>query len=115
LDEPFSALDPQLRSHMRRELDELQRRLQVPMLLITHDPEDAEVFGEQVLHLREGVIESAATAHEALALIDCKFWHFPRCFVDESRRFDVRNIESHYNNVMPHGSICQTDDGANFC
>ncbi|RRV24890.1 ABC transporter ATP-binding protein [Stutzerimonas nitrititolerans] len=70
LDEPFSALDPQLRSHMRRELDELQRRLQVPMLLITHDPEDAEVFGEQVLHLREGVIESAATAHEALALID---------------------------------------------
>ena len=70
LDEPFSALDPQLRSHMRRELDELQRRLQVPMLLITHDPEDAEVFGKQVLHLREGVIESAATAHEALALID---------------------------------------------
>src|SRR5690606_17597393 len=70
LDEPFSALDPQLRSHMRRELDELQRRLQGPMLLITHEPEDAEVFGEQVLHLREGVIESAATAHEALALID---------------------------------------------
>lgn len=60
LDEPFSALDPQLRTHMRRELDDLQRRLQVPMLLITHDPEDAEVFGEQVLHLRDGMIEDAA-------------------------------------------------------
>jgi molybdate transport system ATP-binding protein len=60
LDEPFSALDPQLRTHMRRELDDLQRRLQVPMLLITHDPEDAEVFGDQVLHLRDGMIEDAA-------------------------------------------------------
>ena len=64
LDEPFSALDPQLRIHMRRELDELQRRLQVPMLLITHDPEDAEVFGDQVLHLRDGMIEDAAIHHD---------------------------------------------------
>ncbi|KHO66189.1 sulfate/molybdate ABC transporter ATP-binding protein [Pseudomonas flexibilis] len=61
LDEPFSALDPLLRAHMRRELDELQRRLRVPMLLITHDPEDAEVFGDQVLYLREGLIEQAGT------------------------------------------------------
>ncbi|MHB0765142.1 ABC transporter ATP-binding protein [Stutzerimonas sp. NM35] len=57
LDEPFSALDSALRSHMRRELDELQRRLQVPMLLITHDQEDAEVFGDQVLHLRDGTLD----------------------------------------------------------
>ena len=62
LDEPFSALDPLLRQHMRRELDELQRRLQVPMLLITHDPEDAAMFGEQVLHLRNGMIETADPA-----------------------------------------------------
>lgn len=70
LDEPFSALDSPLRIHMRRELDELQRRLQVPMLLITHDPEDAEVFGDQVLHLRDGIIEDTATAREALAWPD---------------------------------------------
>lgn len=70
LDEPFSALDSPLRIHMRRELDELQRRLQVPMLLITHDPEDAEVFGEQVLHLRDGIIEETATAREVLACPD---------------------------------------------
>ena len=63
LDEPFSALDPQLRTHMRRELDDLQQRLQVPMLLITHDPEDAEVFGEQVLHLRDGMIADTASHH----------------------------------------------------
>lgn len=58
LDEPFAALDPGLRVALRAELDALQRRLQVPMVLITHDPQDVEVFGEQVLHMRAGEIES---------------------------------------------------------
>ena len=58
LDEPFAALDPLLRVTMRHELDTLQRRLQIPMLLITHDPEDARVFGEHVLLVRSGVIET---------------------------------------------------------
>lgn len=60
LDEPFSALDPALRAHMRGELDELQRRLGVPMVLISHDPEDVRVFGEHVLHLRDGGLEREA-------------------------------------------------------
>ena len=54
LDEPFAALDAALRTLMRDELDALQRRLGIPMLLISHDPDDVRVFGEQVLHLREG-------------------------------------------------------------
>jgi len=61
LDEPFAALDPALRIAMRHELDALQRRLQVPMVLITHDPEDARMFGEQVLHLSEGGLRAQST------------------------------------------------------
>jgi molybdate transport system ATP-binding protein len=56
LDEPFAALDPALRVRMRAELDALQRRLQVPMLMITHDPEDARVFGGHRLTMAEGRI-----------------------------------------------------------
>jgi molybdate transport system ATP-binding protein len=56
LDEPFAALDPALRVLMRAELDALQSRLQVPMILITHDLEDARVFGGQVMQLHEGEI-----------------------------------------------------------
>ena len=70
LDEPFAALDPALRAVMRAELDALQRRLQVPMVLITHDPLDVEVFGEQVLHVRSGAIElqdNADTSPQMLA------------------------------------------------
>lgn len=56
LDEPFAALDPLLRKHMRQELADLQTRLQVPMILITHDPEDVAMFGEHVLNLQDGRI-----------------------------------------------------------
>ena len=59
LDEPFAALDADLRQTMRAELDALQRRLQVPMVLITHDPQDVALFGDEVLHLHEGRSGSA--------------------------------------------------------
>ena len=62
LDEPFSALDPALRDRMRIELDELLRRIDIPVLMITHDPDDLEWFGEQALHLRDGMIAVPAAS-----------------------------------------------------
>lgn len=56
LDEPFAALDTTLRATMRDELDALQRQLRVPIVLITHDAEDARVFGEHVVQMRDGAI-----------------------------------------------------------
>lgn len=54
LDEPFSALDTQLRTIMRKELAEIQQKLKIPMILITHDPEDANVFGDAMLEIENG-------------------------------------------------------------
>ncbi len=54
LDEPFSALDGALRERMRRELSDLQTRLDIPMLLITHDTDDVAAFGDQVLQVCDG-------------------------------------------------------------
>lgn len=56
LDEPFAALDADLRSSMRLELDQVQKELKVPMLLITHDPQDAEAFGDETLLIKSGKI-----------------------------------------------------------
>ncbi len=41
LDEPLSALDPKLRKQMRKELKEVQRRVGIAFLFITHDQEEA--------------------------------------------------------------------------
>ncbi|WP_431264578.1 sulfate/molybdate ABC transporter ATP-binding protein [Roseateles chitinivorans] len=56
LDEPFSALDPDLRGRMRAELDTLLERIGMPMLMITHDPEDVARFGDHRVVLRDGKV-----------------------------------------------------------
>jgi molybdate transport system ATP-binding protein len=56
LDEPFSALDPALRERTRDELDRLLAQIDIPLLMITHDPDDLRRFGEQVLQLRDGAV-----------------------------------------------------------
>jgi molybdate transport system ATP-binding protein len=56
LDEPFSALDPGLRVRMRGELDELLRRVDIPVVMITHDPEDLAWFGDEAFYLQDGAI-----------------------------------------------------------
>jgi molybdate transport system ATP-binding protein len=57
LDEPFSALDAVLRSRVRSELSEIQRRFKVPMVIISHDPEDARQFGDTVVVYRVGGVQ----------------------------------------------------------
>lgn len=54
LDEPFSALDATLRQRMRLELLEFRKRFSVPLVVITHDPADVEVFGDTVVHFDHG-------------------------------------------------------------
>lgn len=56
LDEPFSALDTELRAAMRMELLQWQQQLDLPMLLITHDPSDAAALGEEVWYMHDGVL-----------------------------------------------------------
>jgi molybdate transport system ATP-binding protein len=58
LDEPFSALDLSLRDKMRHELSELQRRLDVPMMVITHDPADLALLGDEIFEIRDGKISA---------------------------------------------------------
>lgn len=57
LDEPFAALDTTLRQHMRQELAAMQSQLQLPMLLITHDEEDARLLGDQVFRIHQGRLQ----------------------------------------------------------
>jgi molybdate transport system ATP-binding protein len=59
LDEPFAALDPLLRIRMRQELLNTQWLFQVPMLVITHDPQDVAALAEKVVILRHGRLERA--------------------------------------------------------
>ncbi len=62
LDEPFSALDPLLRERMRHELLALRERFAVPLLVITHDPDDVATLAQDIIVFREGhVVTTGAT------------------------------------------------------
>ena len=54
LDEPFAALDTLLRGKLRKELLDIQARFHVPMIMITHDPEDIRAFAETLVTYDRG-------------------------------------------------------------
>ena len=66
LDEPFSALDYDLRRSLGADLVELVAELGIPTLLVTHDREQAALLGERVILLRRGRIAGAGAPAELL-------------------------------------------------
>ncbi|KPF72078.1 ABC transporter ATP-binding protein [Bosea sp. AAP35] len=60
MDEPLSNLDAQLRVEMRREIRELQQRLGITMVYVTHDQVEAMTMADQVVLMRHGRIEQDA-------------------------------------------------------
>jgi ABC-type Fe3+/spermidine/putrescine transport system ATPase subunit len=69
-DEPLSNLDAKLRAEMRIELRELQRRLKVTSLYVTHDLEEALAMSDRIVVMRAGNIEQNGTPNE--------IYNFPR-------------------------------------
>jgi len=62
LDEPFSALDAPLRRRLREELRQLQREITATVVIVTHDPDEAALLGDEILLLDRGrVLQSGKT------------------------------------------------------
>ena len=61
LDEPLSALDASLRLNMQKELKQLQRKLGITFVLVTHDREEALSMSDRVIVMNQGVIEQCGT------------------------------------------------------
>lgn len=56
LDEPFSNLDQTLRRKVRLEIKEVHEKFQIPMILVSHDPEDALELADKIAILEKGKI-----------------------------------------------------------
>ncbi len=61
LDEPFGALDAQVRTELRLWLKDLHRRLGITSVFVTHDQEEALELADRVIVLRKGKIEQIGT------------------------------------------------------
>lgn len=64
LDEPFSNLDVGLRKQLRQELKDLQKRLGLTVVLVTHDQEDAFALSDRIAVLKAGRVEQIGSAED---------------------------------------------------
>lgn len=64
LDEPLSALDQKMREHMQTELRELQRRVGITFIFVTHDQEEAMALSDRVAVMNKGRLEQVSTPQE---------------------------------------------------
>ncbi len=56
LDEPFSSLDNQTKMECRNELLRLHAFWNIPILLVTHDKEEAKLLGNRILQIENGTL-----------------------------------------------------------
>lgn len=64
LDEPLSALDAKVRTHLRQELKKIQRDLGMTTIMVTHDQEEALAMADKIVLLRAGKIEQIGTPQD---------------------------------------------------
>jgi iron(III) transport system ATP-binding protein len=64
LDEPLSALDARVRARLRGQVRDLQRRLGVTTIMVTHDQEEALTMADRIVVMNHGRIEQVGTPDE---------------------------------------------------
>ena len=60
MDEPLANLDARLRVHMRTEIQRIQRELDVTMVYVTHDQEEAMTMSDRIVVMNEGIVQQFA-------------------------------------------------------
>ena len=89
-DEPMSALDAEIKLVLRRQLKEIQRKMKITMVYVTHDQEEAFALSDRIMVLNDLHIAQLDTPHN--------LYHHPandfvRRFIAEHLDLKVRSIE----------------------
>lgn len=89
LDEPLSALDAQIRKKLQADLRSIQRKLNMTMILVTHDQEEAMAVSDRIFVMKNGSIAQTGTPTEIYTRPNNEF---------------IANFIGHYN-VFPRQSL----------
>ncbi len=88
LDEPLSALDAKVRVYLRHEVKELQRKLGITTVMVTHDQEEALSMADRIVVMNQGVIEQVGTPTEIYREPKTLF---VADFIGETNKIDARS------------------------
>lgn len=92
LDEPLSALDLKLRTEMQYELRELQRRLGITFIFVTHDQEEALAMSDEIFVINKGKIMQSGSPTD---IYDEPINRFVADFIGESNIVKGTMIKDH--------------------
>ena len=110
LDEPLAALDKKLRESTQLELMELQRRLGLTFIIVTHDQEEAMTMAGRIGVMDAGRLEQVATPRE---LYEAPRSRWVAEFVGDINLFDgqLETRESGYLTMAPRLAVATRDAG----
>ena len=106
LDEPLSALDLKLRQKMRTELREIQKRVGITFIYITHDQGEALTMSDRIAVMNQGELEQIGSCHN---VYESPRTPFVATFVGENNAFygtvnavdgDMVNVSTDENNFL---------------
>lgn len=92
LDEPLSALDLKLRTEMQYELRELQQRLGITFIFVTHDQEEALAMSDEIFVINRGKIQQSGTPTD---IYDEPINRFVADFIGESNIVKGKMVADH--------------------
>jgi spermidine/putrescine transport system ATP-binding protein len=102
LDEPLSALDLKLRQHMRNELRNIQKRVGITFIYITHDQGEALTMSDRIAVMNAGVIEQVG---DGRAIYDRPETAFVASFVGENNPFEGRVVAAENGHAVVESPI----------
>jgi sulfate transport system ATP-binding protein len=100
LDEPFGALDAQVRAELREWLRRLHEEIHVTTIFVTHDQEEAMEVAEQIVVMNAGRIEQAGAPRE---LYEAPRNEFVMSFVGPVNRLGDAFLRPHDIQILPGG------------
>jgi sulfate transport system ATP-binding protein len=92
LDEPFGALDAQVRTELRQWVKELHQQIKVTTILVTHDQDEAMEVADQLLIMHDGRIEQAG---EPTELYERPATEFVHGFLGPTTMFKGASVRPH--------------------
>lgn len=103
LDEPLSALDLKLRTEMQYELRELQRRLGITFVFVTHDQEEALAMSDEIFVMKDGEIVQSGTPVD---IYDEPINRYVADFIGESNIVDGHMLADYQVSFVGHTFEC---------
>ena len=106
LDEPLSALDAKVRVFLRKQIRDLQRKLGVTTIMVTHDQEEAQTMADRIFVMKDGEIIQSGTPNEIYTKANSPFiasfigsMNFIPAVVSNSNKVQCNNVELSCNTV----------------